>query len=48
MFSGPFNGLWTLYCPVCDKYWDEIIDGVLPRDDELDVKYLIELDDYDK
>lgn len=32
--SGPFNGLWTLYCPTCDKYWDEYIDGIMPRDDD--------------
>lgn len=32
--SGPFNGVWTLYCPKCDKYWDEITDGVMPRTDE--------------
>jgi hypothetical protein len=31
VFIGPFNGMWTLYCPQCDEYWDEIVDGVMPR-----------------
>ena len=32
--SGPFNGLRTLYCPTCDKYWDEVVDGIMSRIDD--------------
>jgi len=30
--SGPFRGYWTVYCPDCDRYWDEPVDGTFPRE----------------
>lgn len=32
VYSGPFNGYWTIYCPVCDELWDEPVDGTMPRE----------------
>ena len=24
VYSGPFNGYWTIHCPDCDQTWDEL------------------------